>query len=85
VGRPRHQQGIDDARAEYSASLPKISPAKESDGSDAVAASVGYQSPGLSVEEKDFTYWLKAGFAFTLPLLAVAVLLIIVLVAVFNK
>ena len=36
-------------------------------------------------EAKDFTYWLKAGFAFTLPLFAVGVLLVIVLLAVFNR
>jgi hypothetical protein len=30
-------------------------------------------------------YWLKAGFAFTLPILVLGVFLIIVLLAVFNK
>jgi len=76
---------VDDARAEYSASLPKISSTRESDGSDPVAASVGYQLESTHGEEKDFVYWLKAGFAFTLPLFALGVLLIVVLVAVFNK
>jgi len=76
---------VDDARAEYSASLPKISSTKERDGADPVAASVGYQLESTAAEQKDFTYWLKAGFAFTLPLLALGVFLIIVLLAVFNK
>jgi hypothetical protein len=35
-------------------------------------------------ETKDFTYWLKSGFAFTLPLFAIGVFLIIVLIAIFN-
>ncbi len=76
---------VDDARAEYARSLPKISPAKDTDGSDPVAASVGYQMDYTATEQKDFIYWLKAGFAFTLPLFGLGVLLIIVLVAVFNR
>src|SRR4030095_15572671 len=59
---------VDDARAEYNKSLPKVSPAKETDGGDSVAASVGYQMDYAASEVKDFTYWLKAGFAFTLPI-----------------
>jgi len=76
---------VDDARAEYSASLPKISSTRETDGSDPVAASVGYQVDYAATEQKDFMYWLKAGFAFTLPILVLGVFLIIVLLAVFNK
>ena len=80
----RALSAVDDARAEYSASLPKISSTKESDGSDPVAASIGYQTEYAVTEQKDFMYWLKAGFAFTLPILGLGVILIIVLVAVFN-
>ena len=76
---------VDDARAEYSGSLPKISSTKETGGADPVAASIGYQTEFAAEEQKDFMYWLKAGFAFTLPLIAIGVLLIVVLVAVFNK
>ena len=76
---------VDDARAEYSSSLPKISSNKETDGSDPVAASIGYQAEYTVAEQKDFMYWLKAGFAFTLPLFALGILIIVVLVAVFNK
>lgn len=76
---------VDDARAEYSGSLPKISSTKETDGSDPVAASIGYQTEYAVTEQKDFMYWLKAGFAFTLPLLAIGVFLIIAIIAVFNK
>ena len=76
---------VDDARAEYSGSLPKISSTKEPGGADPVAASVGYQTEYAAADQKDFMYWLKSGFAFTLPLLAIGILLIVVLVAVFNK
>jgi len=76
---------VDDARAEYARSLPKISPAKETEGDDHVAASIGYQTDYAPVEQKDFIYWLKAGFAFTLPLFGLGIILIIVLVAVFNR
>jgi hypothetical protein len=76
---------VDDARAEYSGSLPKISSTKDTDGSDPVAASVGYQTEYATAERKDFMYWFKAGFAFTLPLLAVGVIIVIVLIAGFNK
>ena len=72
---------VDDARAEYSRSLPKISADKD----DAAAPESGYQMDLGAAETKDFTYWLKAGFAFTLPLFAIGVILVIVLVAVFHR
>ena len=76
---------VDDARAEYSRSLPKISAGKDGAGADATAPDGGYQMDFGATEAKDFTYWLKAGFAFTLPLFAVGVILVIVLIAVFNR
>lgn len=76
---------VDDARAEYSRSLPKISADKDDAGADAVTPEGGYQMDFGATEAKGFTYWLKAGFAFTLPLLVIGVILVIVLVAVFNR
>ncbi|MEA3212172.1 MAG: hypothetical protein QOE70_5229 [Chthoniobacter sp.] len=76
---------VDDARAEYSKSIPKISPASDSEGHDPVAASAGFQLDYNSPEPKDFTYWLKSGFAFTLPLLGIGVILIVVIIAVFTR
>lgn len=76
---------VDDARAEYSRSLPKISPASDTEGGDPVAVSAGFQMEYAASEPKDFTYWLKAGFAFTLPLFALGIILIIVMVAVFTR
>ena len=72
---------VDDARAEYNKSLPKISPESDTNRGDAVAASAGFQIDYKEGDsEKDFVYWLKAGFAFTLPLLALGIIFIFVLV-----
>ena len=67
---------IDDARTEYTRSVPKIS--LESDPeidpmASTLGATYGVEPP------KDFVYWLKAGAAFTLPLIValVAVVLLI--------
>ena len=75
---------VDDSRAEYARSLPKISAERSGEGADPVAASAGFQMDYGVAETKDFTYWLKAGFAFTLPLFVIGVFLIIVLIAIFN-
>ena len=76
---------VDDARAEYNRALPKITPESDTDTGDPVAASAGYQIDYGGAEQKDFMYWLKAGFAFTLPMFSIGIILIIVLVAVFNR
>ena len=76
---------VDDARAEYSRALPKIGAGQDGAGGDAIAPDGGYRMDLEATEAKDFTYWLKAGFAFTLPLFAIGVILVIVLVAVFNR
>jgi hypothetical protein len=74
---------VDDARAEYTKALPKISPETDTDSGDPMAASAGFQLDYRGAEQdKDFMYWLKAGFAFTLPLLALGIIFIFVLVAV---
>ncbi len=71
---------VDDARTEYARSLPRISV----ESTEAGAPGTGYEAD-LTSETRDFSYWLKAGFAFTLPLFAIGVVLVIVLVAVFNR
>ena len=76
---------VDDARAEYGRSVPKISAGQDGAGADAGAAEGGYRMDLAAGEAQDFAYWLKAGFAFTLPLFAIGVILVIVLVAVFNR
>jgi DNA repair exonuclease SbcCD ATPase subunit len=72
---------VDDARAEYANQLPKISPESEGDAADPVASSMGYPLDYSPEGPKDFMYWLKAGFAFTLPLLALGAIFLFVLIA----
>lgn len=77
---------VDDARAEYAKSIPKIKPGSDTESSDPVAVSAGFQTDYSGMGEiKDFNYWLKAGFAFTLPLFGLGIILIVVLVAVFTR
>ncbi len=74
--------GVEDARAEYNKSRPKISvevpEGGEGSGSDGFAYE--YDAAG----EKNFLYWLKNGAAFTLPLMLVLVVLFIILIAFFT-
>ena len=55
---------VDDARAEFSKCLPKIQ--EEAPGHEPIHPDDAGYAP---VAEHDFGYWLKSGFAFTLPLL----------------
>lgn len=67
---------VDDARAEFSKSLPKIqldTPAYPDHESEE-----GMAGPA---EVHDFGYWLKSGFAFTLPLLVLGTLALIAHIA----
>lgn len=64
---------IDDARTEYSRSLPRISPESGAPG-DPIAPSGGYQMDYGVEGRGDFVYWLKVGAAFTLPLLIVIII-----------
>ncbi len=72
---------VDDARAEYTKCRAVIS---AEINEDVLSAS----TPGAeSTYEpaRDFAYWLKSGFAFTLPILVIGVALIITLCALFAK
>jgi len=70
---------VDDAKAEYSRTIPKISAGTETDGGDPVAASAGFQLDYGTQPEKPFAYWFKAGLGFTMPMVLVGLLLILVL------
>ncbi len=77
---------VDDARAEYARSAPRISGERDGAGTPTPhPEAAGHAWDAEPLKAKDFTYWLKAGFAFTLPLFAIGVILVIVLVAVFNR
>ena len=67
---------VDDARAEFSKSLPKI----QLDASAAVYPGEEEAVEGGVGDSHDFLYWLKNGLAFTLPLLLLGVIALIVLV-----
>ena len=71
---------VDDARAEYTNNLPRISAENDGGASDRVAADLGYQVDYGAGADKDFMYWLKAGFAFTLPLLALGIIFVVVVI-----
>lgn len=78
----RALSAVDDARAEYMRSRTKItSDAGEEGGGDPMAAQDSYYHD--HVPEKDFVYWLKAGFAFTLPLVLIGIVLVVILLSQF--
>ena len=64
---------VDDARAEYTKSVPKIQP-------DAPAEHMLTAEGGYEAVEQNFIYWLKSGFAFTLPLFILGLAAIAILV-----
>lgn len=67
---------VDDARAEFQRSIPKVSPsATDSDP----GLSPGYTMDYAEGDERDFLYWVKAGLAFTLPLSLVGILIVFAL------
>ena len=69
---------VDDARAEYAKSRSKISPEPGS-AEASVESAYAVDFDGLPMHS--FSYWLKSGFAFTLPLFCVAIILIMILLA----
>ena len=73
----RALSALDDAKAEYSRTIPRIA-SPESDGTE-IASELGHSNYGAEPAGRDFNYWLKAGLAFTLPLVIVGLLLFIAL------
>lgn len=73
----RALSALDDAKAEYSRTIPRIA-SPESDGAE-IASELGHSNYGTEPGGRDFNYWLKAGLAFTLPLVIVGLLLFIAL------
>lgn len=80
----RALSAVDDARAEYNNNLPRISPESSTDTNDPVAMGMGYQAEYAVEPPRDFAYWLKSGFAFTLPLLLLGIVLLLMLFAFLN-
>lgn len=73
----RALSALDDAKAEYSRTIPRIG-SPEGDGTE-IAGELGHSSYSHEAGARDFYYWLKSGFGFTLPLVVVGLLLFIAL------
>jgi len=71
---------VDDARAEFGKSFPKVSVAASAAGQDDDDHAPSYQHE-QSVPTNDFVYWLKIGFAFSIPLIVFGLILLIVIVS----
>jgi hypothetical protein len=76
----RSLAAVDDARAEYSKSFPKISAAAAA-AADGPGSSSGeaYMGSDGSAPQSDFMTWLKIGIAFSLPLLVFGLIALIVI------
>jgi chromosome segregation ATPase len=80
----RALSAVDDARTEYTRSRAVISAETNEDvlaATNAPADMRGYAQEA----PRDFLYWLKAGVAFTLPLLVLGCILLIALCVLFSK
>jgi len=71
---------IDDARAEYAQSRSRINAESPEDVLEPAAGGDGYGAGYIDVPEKDFVYWLKCGFAFTLPLIVICIVIALALI-----
>jgi len=69
---------VDDARAEFSKSRAVINAEAKEDVLEPVAE--GYQMSYSAEGQHDFMYWLKSGFAFTLPLLILGLCILAALI-----
>ena len=68
---------VDDARAEYARSISKVKIEHPDDDPSPTTADL--YGAGYASTERNFLYWLKSGFAFTLPLLLFGVLALVLL------
>ncbi len=80
----RALSAVDDANAEYTKCRAKITPEVTEEMIEAGVENDPFQID-YGTSEKGFIYWLKAGAAFTLPLVVVAVIILITLIAIFTQ
>lgn len=71
---------VDDARAEYGRCRSKLNAESGEELIESGASSQGYPAEGIAPDGKGFFYWLVSGFAFTLPLLILGIIILIVLI-----
>lgn len=74
---------VDDSRAEYSKSYPKIGVVTDQELNQ--DAGGGYTADYGSGGDKDFMGWMRAGFAFTLPLIIIGIALVLILLNLVSK
>lgn len=75
----RALSAVDDARAEYNRSRALISAESDDDVLASSASGEGYQPAVGNETHFDFGYWLKCGFAFTLPLVGLGIIGLVIL------
>lgn len=68
---------VEDARADYGKAQAKISADSPAELVSAAAMASSYDE-AYEAESRDFSYWLKSGFAFTLPLQAIGLAALVV-------
>lgn len=72
---------VDDARAEYAQSRTRINAESNVDVLEPAAGAAGMDAGGyMDLPERDFAYWLRSGFAFTLPLLLLGLIILLVII-----
>ncbi len=81
----RALSAVDDARAEFARSRAALNAEVPKEVLPPAMSSDAYQEMFGAPAEHDFIYWLKSGFAFTLPLLGFGIILLFVLVALLDK
>lgn len=79
----RALSAVDDARAEFTRSRAVVN-AESDEEVLAVQPGDAYHA-AFGAPEQDFFYWLKSGFAFTLPLLILGLILLVAVVVVFGN
>lgn len=73
---------VDDARAEYTQSRSRINAESHEDVLEPGSGSGGdAYSAYAEAPDKNFMYWLKSGFAFTLPLLILGLIILLVIIS----
>jgi len=76
----RALSAIDDARAEYAQSRSKINAESSEEVLEPSAGADAYGAGYVDMGDRDFVYWMKTGFAFTLPLLVLISIIVLVMI-----
>lgn len=75
----RALSALDDARSDYTRTIPRIASPEMSNAD--LAEDLGHTGYGHGGLPNDFVYWLKAGLAFTLPLVIIGAIICILMIS----